>query len=632
MAYNTPDLTAQNPDYKVTNDARLVISADQTKIPFRGDSVYFDSLLITLVGSINVPFVYKQDWTILPDDIDYDAMSSMKRLDSKFDKQLIKSITIIKPYVADYRLSLEYQKLYPVLVKYALSNSTTRIEITPPLIYELINDVGVLKQQITPVDDVHSVVSKNPMLLEVDPNKERPENFIEDELHEINVPGNISVIHPIAGDFFKDSVTVKQVETNVVLKKDQDYIIVGLSHPKTNYTTNESGVYSFILFLKPYVGNMKISYHAYGGIPTLYDMRAVNENVNNLIHYITDAQILTQGTLQSAPIIQNMLDEIKKMRDDMRKLATEGSPNYSDVSNGTCLVKKITSPDTEFHWWTIAELYKVAGSNTVFLSETGSFRIQTFYTKFMFDCKVAVDLTNPVTRMQVTVQSSLHPLYYVPYEDYSELDNIIRPQFRVIWNENTKEGSGMYLQIGMRLKTVATETIVVADVSGRDSCFKLIEGKSESVYPEDDLLTLPSKNHVWDKTNKDSRQETYLIPLILGNLVWAGSEVLNRPSGAKYVSLAHFLEDEVDISRIKQIRCDLEEEGANRFPITLNVIPGSDELKGVGSFPYNGKAASIICTVRRNPVTHVIEMSINAEIAAGAASNALYLKQVLIFT
>lgn len=316
----------------------------------------------------------------------------------------------------------------------------------------------------------------------------------------------------------------------------------------------------------------------------------------------------------------------------MRRLATTGRPTYGDVSHGGCLRKRIASNDTEHHWWTIASLYKVEGSNDVFVADTMKLRIQSFYTKFSFDAIVNVNLLHPTDKLDVKILSATYPKGYIPFEDYTELQNIIRPQFRIIWNDNTVQNSGAFLQIGLRLKNVAEETLAIEDWSGPESAWKLIASPDEAVFPEDGILTLPNDTHVWDTSNPDSRSISYLAPFPDGHLIWAGSEALNRPSaGWKNLNLMHILENEIDISKIKRIRCDLEEQGTNKFPVTMDLIPGSNDLIGNTSFTYNGKPAYITGRIYRNPSTGVIEVSVNAEIVAGLTSNQLNLRQVLIF-
>ena len=627
--YLTPDLTGLNELYKVNNDQRMIITNDQI-VTFTS-AIFIDSLQIIQLGTINKVLVKNADWAI--EELDIEAMSSMKLLDSTFVKQLVKSIRIIKPYIgAEYKINCSYQKLYPVPHLMALYRNDEPLTVTPDLIQHMLELLKRHDYLLSPIKDVHSVVETNPLLLEADPHKERPENYIIDELHLVNVPENVDVIHPIGGAFFKDSLTIKHIQTGNNLVENVHYRVFGVDIEKTTITSNPSGVYRFIILLNGFVGSVKLSYHAYGGEPTISDVRALDETNNNLLAYITEAQLLTPETVSATPTIVLLRNKIEALEENMRKLAIAGRPSYGDVSHGGCLKKRIAATDTEHHWWSIASLFKVNGSDEVFVADTMKLRIQTLYTKFAFDVIINVNLLHPTDKLDVKILSATYPKGYVPFEDYTELQNLMRPQFRVIWNDNTAQQSGALLQIGFRLKTVAEETIAVEDWSGNESAWLLLPTPIEAVFPEDSILQLPNTNHIWDLLNPDSNSVSYLAPFPDGHLVWAGIEALNRPSsGWKNIQLAHILEKEIDISKIKKMRFDLEELGANRFPVTVDFIPGTEDLVGNSSFTYNGKPAYITGRVYRNPVNGNIEMSANAEIVAGLTATQLNLRQVLIF-
>lgn len=655
MSLLTPDLTGKNAACRKTNDARMVIKQDQV-IEFH-DSVFADSIEMILVANLSVSNVLVRgiDWEVRDSDIDYEAMSAMRLREPTFLATLVKSITMIRSYISDYKVSLDYQTLYPLPSSLALRDYPDKVEFTPEAWIEVLESVKRHELLLAPIHDIHADgIVKQPMMLEPDPNQQRSANNIIDEIYEINVPNKVSVIHPIHGAFFKDTLTIKSavisadggVSYGDTLIEGTDYKVYGFDSHKTSNTLNTSGVYKFILFTTPIVGNVALSYHAYGGDPTLYDIKAHNESINNLLTYILDSQLLTAETVSNAPVVINMINKLTSLEEEMRILAQQGRPNYGDATNGNTLLKVITtSSPTDMHWWTIAELYKVTGSDDVFISGAMKMNVQMLYKKLAFTAYVSVNLDNTYTdtengityqvcdALKVSCPISQVPLGYDPFVEYSGLKNLSRPQFRIIWNKNAVENSGIYLQIGMRLNDVVTETIAVEDISGNESCWKLIPSPTQAVGPEDDVVLLPSKNHTWTIENVDSKQETYLIPFVDGHIIWAGTQELNRPqSGRKDISLVHFLEDDVDISRIRRIRFDLEEVGANKFPVFMDVIPGSDDLLGSTSFYYNGKPAYMTGRIRVNPATKETELTVGVDITAGLSSNQLNLRHVVIYT
>lgn len=655
MSLLTPDLTGQNAACRKTNDARMVIKQNQV-IEFH-DSVFADSIEMILVANLNVTkyLVKGIDWEIMESDIDYEAMSAMRLREPTFLAPLVKSITMIRSYVSDYKVSMNYQTLYPLPSTLALQNYPDKVEFTPESWIEVLEAVKRHELLLAPIRDIHADgIIKQPMMLEPDPHQERLANRIVDEIYELNVPNKLSVVHPIHGPFFKDTLSIRTVKISAdggvsygdILIEGTDYKIYGFDAYKTANTPNSSGVYKYILFTTAIVGNVAISYHAYGGDPTLYDIKAHNESINNLTTYILDSQLLTAETVANAPVVINMINKLTSLEEEMRILAQQGRPNYGDATNGNTLLKVVTtSSPKEIHWWTIAELYKVAGSEEVFVSGTMKLNIQMLYKKMAFTTYVSVNLDNTFTNtesgityqvcdaLKVSCPISQVPLGYEPFSEYSGLDNLSRPQFRIIWNKNAVENSGIYLQIGMRLNDVVTESIAVEDMSGNESCWKLIPSPAEAVGPEDDIILLPSKNHTWSIDNVDSKQESYLIPFVDGHIIWAGTQELNRPqSGRKDISLIHFLEDEIDISRVRKLRFDLEEVGANKFPVFMDVIPGSEDLLGSTSFYYNGKPAYMTGRLRVNPATRETELSVGVDITAGLSSNQLNLRHVVIYT
>ena len=646
MSYFTPDKTGTNPAYKVPNMKKGVVTDGQRVELFT--PVFLDSLELTLEGTVTTPFIRDYDWTIKPEDIDTDAMGRMFGIDRTFTKTLVKSFTVLKAFVSPYILNCSYQQLYPNQISYILQSPNTDRVITPEVIDTLLVDVDNLKMATAPISDVLAEAERKPMLLPPDPNKIYPGNILPAEIWDIDTTNNKKVIFPVAGAFFRDSVKVARgrhtditnLNADEYFVENVDYIIAGPDPYGIHNTSNLSGVFCFIIFLTGYVGEVTVRYHAYGGSVTQYDVRQIAESLTNVYEYVTNAQILTANSVGGTPIMNEFRARIMALEEEVRKLSQKGQPSYGDVSHGGCLIKKITAVDSEFHWWTIAELYQVAGSQgaagEVYTADMGHFQLQTLYSRMMIDFMIAVNINkeDPLLvlpqELAVETLSSLVPQGYIPFVDDSKLEQVIRPQLRIIYNRNTIEGSGVFLQVGMKLKR-AEETIAVADLSGPESCWRLISSPSGSVTPEDDHLTLPNPDHYWDSLNPDSYQESNLIPLSQGHVVWAGQQALNRPSsGWKNIPLVHFLEPEVDIQKLKTVKLYLEESESNRFIITLDLCGTKSEMTGVNTFTYANKSASVVFKIIRHPVSNVLNMSLAAEIVAGISSNELNLRYVLV--
>ena len=637
--YTAPDWTRSDPLYRVTNHQQMIFTQDQ-KFYFRGP-VFESTIAIMNVASINTELRPQIDFEVREEDIDTRTMSDLKLKEPEFftmhaGERVVRSVTIITPFVMDYRVVAEYQRVYPVIGKVAMINDEP-FETNPDLIAWLIRQVDYLTKITNPIDNIVSPTLQNPLGLEIDLHLERPNNFIMDEEWAVDVPGGIHVIHPLGGSFYagvypNNSTRFKLINmaTNEELVENNDYKLFGQDLQKTKMTSHKPGVFNYIGFLKPFVGRVQVTYHAFGGDPTLEDIRVIMDNLTNVYAFVAASQFVTYDNLKGAPIIANIWSKLRIMEDRMLMLLN-GLPTGADVNNGATLRKRITANSTDLHWWSIAYLYKMAGSDEIVIADTLKIRLKTKYTGFMFDAVVAVNIDSPVNKMDVTTLSAIFPKGYIPFENYDEIGNIIRPQFRIIYNVNEVEHSGVILQIGLRLKTVQEDIIGVENWSGNQSCWKLVPTVNDAVSPEDFVVELPAVGHFWDTNNQDSRLESMLIPFRDGTLVWAGSKALNDANRTEFFELNHFLENDTDITRFRKIRFELAEDGDSRYAVEAPFIPGKELLKATANFNYNGKNAFINGTMTRNSSGNV-QINVDTFVEAGVSSNPLYLRHVILFT
>lgn len=629
-----PDFTMKDDCCSVSNDVRVIIKTGQ-RLNFESP-IYADTLNVVLQGTVNTIMVKNVDWTISDEDIDYDTMGQLRLAEPDFNTVVLKSVTVIKTIVADIRFALEYQRVYPLQSKLVLLHGKS-INIGPNEIYELINQVAYLTRLTKPVTT--TIGGPHVELyapLEIDRNKERPENFVLDELHDINTPADLMFIRPCRGSFFKDSLVIRQVDTGSILKEDVDYVIFGPDYPKIKQTSNKSGLFNFIMFIRPYVGKMSIDYHAFGGDVHIYDYVEIQEAIHNVVQHLQQSSFLTAENVGETAVLQEIIHTLIHLGDDMRRLIKEGRPSYGDVTSGNTLLRRIVATDSNMHWWDIATMYKVdttAGTSEVITADSFHFRITTNNLKLMFEAVVNVNLNNEFNIMVVDIVSDSSPKGYIPFVDYSKIDTIVRPQLRIVYNKNTEQNSGVVLQLGLALKNFMEETICIKDLSDEQSCWQLIpERADDDGSYRDDLLQLPNPSHIWDDTNPDSKSESTLVPFKCGHLVWAGSESLNRPSsGFIQKTLAHFLDDSINISCLRGATVELEELGGNKFSQFIPFISGTEDLMGNVSFYYNGAAAYINLRVFRDTAKQ-IKIVLDADITTGLSGNQLDLRHVFVYS
>lgn len=636
MSYLNPDLTGVSPLHTVNNDVRTIFRTPQV-VEFH-TSMFADSLEMKMVGTTSgaEPVLLKPnvDYKFLESDIDVDQMSMMKTYQPTFNKTICKSVTVYSTNALNYLINCKYQRLYPNQIRTAYYNGEP-LNFTPELLTAILQALQHLELRTSKVDDTTSITKHDARIYELDPHMENPLNKVIDEEHELNASTGKIYLHPIAGAFFEESLVVKHPATNSTLVNGQDYRIFSLDIHKTTLTSRRRAVYNFVIFLIPINGVVTIDYHAFGGDPTIENIRDLKIQFQNIVSFLNEAAFITDNTLGNTKVITSLAARIAELEDNMRRLLKEGCPRYGDATNGAVVLKKLhAAGDNELHWWNIAKLYRVDGATDIISADRMRLRMETLYTKFMFDVIISVNLNNPSgNRFDVVVESDIYPKGYIPFVDYSGVDTLIRPQFRAIWNTNSSQQSGVIIQFGMELKSVATETLVIVDNSGTECCFILDPEVDTILLPNDNIVQLPNPNHIWDLSNENSVCESTLIPFTEGHLVWAGSKALNRPDGEfKHFMLTdHFLDDLTDYTRIKKVRLEMAEVGTPyQFPVDIEFIPGRPMLVGFNTFHYNKAPAAINMRIYRD-ADGKIQFDLDSTVEAGLESNQLDLRGVVIY-
>lgn len=569
MSYYTPDLTGSLPTYATANDIYTVFIPQQ-RICF-DKPIFLTSLQVIRIGTVNTPMVQGVDWITTPaEDTDYTAMSRIMNGDPSFSQILIKSIEIISTAPQPYRIACSYQQLYPVPSSIAMSQ-IGMIELTPDLIINILQRLSVVETDIAGIPNVTAQSTITPKLLALDVNGTLSANIIT-EAQTVNVFQGQNVIRPTCGAFFANSVQITL--SGSLLVPNVDYLVFGFDASMTRTTTNTSGVYNFILVLRSYTGSLSLTYHAYGGAVTLYDMNAVYQQLINVNQFLTSAQFLTGATLGTNLVVQSLLSRITTLETTMRNLINQGSPNYSDsTGNGTSGLWKLQSNDTNLHWWTVASLYTVAGSSQVITADRMHLRLQLQNAHLSADVFINVDTTLP-NPFQIDAISVNQNLGYVPFTSYGTSPVCI-PEFRIIYNTTLASPSGILLQIGLALPTLI-ETLSIQDLSGTESCWILMPPSGIiNVLPMDGMVTLPNIAYVWDAVGSSSVQYSHMMPNDTGYLVWGGSVLLSTMNAVSPNMLNALLLPTFQISDIAKLRLEFTTTGTSPSLITLDIPVGS---------------------------------------------------------
>jgi hypothetical protein len=626
--YYDPDLTAEDINYLSDNN-HFVLHFPNQKIEF-DIPVYSDTIHIGTIDEFNTPLIKDIDWEIQPDDIDHTIISKLKAYDKDFDKTLVKSITITKTLVSEIYVNISYQQLYPVNVKQSMFYGN-RLEFNPDLLASMITDINYLKHITKNVESSLAITYKSPKLFPLDTDKNILSNRVVGEIHTVNTIEGRKYIKPLGGSFYNgEGFNIRMVNNPDPLVYGKDYVFLGFNLNKTRTTSSIDAVYDYVVMSRDYVGDIEIDYHAFGGDPSVEDVRTIDDKLNDVIEFLKSSSFLTSDTLSSSSLIQNILDKITSLENQMRIL-NQNKPSYGDVTSGASAVHKLVANDNEIHWYDIATLYTVDGSPDPIINDRMFLRISTHYTKFMFDIMVNVNLHNPTEPMTLNVVSENYPKGYVPLEGY-DIDTIIRPRMRVIWNENPDSNSGAILQFGFELNNLTEERIGIQDMSGKESSWKLLPSSGEIVEPQDDFVILPNTEHIYSTDNPDSRSYESLIPFKGGYLIYAGAFPLNRPHGGfKEIFVDHYLSDNTDIRTIHKCRLELSTDNG-LFPLDISFIPGNENKTGTVDFLYNGEDASIVCELFRDTDDNTIKLRLLTNVDPNTEAGILNVRHILIYS
>lgn len=482
MSIFEPDLSGLNWDYYVSTYQRTVFQYAQ-KLLFEVPIFQNERLeVVRLSGGI---LQYGVDYIVYDDDKNIDAMSVCKNIDPAFDKVLLKSITILINPTTPFRVQVKFNQLFADSINYAQINQAQEIEVTPVLIANMVEQITYLQQMFIDKSGEYSTQSAVVKLaLNEYPNGDNPENLIIDEPHDIDTLNNKCLIRPIYGAFFRDSVSLKNSLSGQELVGNVDYKIIDLDISRTKATANTSGVYRLIKVIKESVGEVKVSYRAYGGEADVASLRRIQDRMHVVEEYLGNTSYITPSTLPADPTIISVRNKLQEIEGTMRLLLQNGLPSYGDVSSGNAVVKKLTAQDTNLHWWTIGTLYRVDGSVDNILSDVFKFRLKSVMTQLMFECSVAVNVNGSThDRISVVCNNSNIPA-----------DTLLRyaPKMRILEVSAGGVYSGVVLQLGMKLGTILQETIDIEDMSGRESCWKLVPFSNDSTPPEDTGVLMPN--------------------------------------------------------------------------------------------------------------------------------------------
>ena len=549
--------------YYTTVYNRVIFKSPQ-KLKFDKPVFHNDMLeVIDISGGVPTNLIEGTDWIVMPDDQHDDAIAYVKSIDSAFNGVLLKSITIIKPYNSDYKVQLKFNQLYSDNIDYARINQYQELEVTPTLIGNMLEQVHYLQQMVLNSSDVYSAQSSEVKVLDEVPTGDDDTNLIVDEAHDINTIDGIAYIRTIYGAFFKDSVVIKNGNSGDALELGTHYEILEADLAKTNNTNNPSGVFMTIKITFDFVGEILVSYRAYGGATDVISVRKLHDRVLGVENFLSGNSFVTPHTLSADPAMMSINDKIQHLEGMMRLLLQNGLPSYGDVSTGTAVLKKLISPDAMLHWWSIATLYRVDGSSSDITADVFKFRIKSLHSGIMFECSVAVNVNdNSDSRISVTCDNDNIPANTL---------ETITPKLRILEVKSGGQYSGVVLQLGMRLGVgILQETIDIEDMSGKESCWKVVPFTADSVNPEDTAVLMPDELTTYSYDTPNHLVDEAMIPFKSGlNILKVNSNIPLTLNALNDINVV----DNTDLDSMVQEVGDIDMSGVTGFKnsITVNI-------------------------------------------------------------
>ncbi len=587
------DLSGTLAGYK-KEDLRFVIFENDQRIEF-GEPVFINSIVVTKsVGTGWVPVTQgaADGWTFVDGiDTDSSAKSDAMLKDKTFNGVLVKSIVvkIFNSTNTKATVSVSYQRLRKDLNE-SFTYDGNGPEYSPALMAKVLERIEYLSSKSNTVTDMFGSSLEDHTLLEQDLTGTNVVNLIQQERHTINVPGGRMFISPDRGSFYKHDVVVQgftpiattitstnkvsfygklfiytedtynaalntttSKEKRVVIRRSNvdnyvgfsgtiagdvvtwvegvDYKIIGVNLAKTKVSSHTSGVYEHIQVLKAYVGDVFITYRAFGGSVSTQDVLDMHKNLKNLVSVIKGSGLLTDKSVYTHPIVREMIDRLNAME--------EFHHHYAQIEH------IISVRDNAFHWYNIAFIYdnRWDGLEDA-LNDLGSFRIESMARNWAYEFNIITDLESDTGRqLRVKTLACSDTNIVNNFKNYAILDNHDNVYLRLCWVGDGKT-SGVVLQYGMKfdkfalpINGVETETLIVTNKSGRASRWRLYSNPLEMDYPaddnfstpvyhenaNDDNFTMPNGYTRWQSSNVDCSWKCRPLEPEDGMIYWAGN-------------------------------------------------------------------------------------------------------------
>ena len=440
----------------------------------------------------------------------------------------------------EYEIAVEYNGLE--IECDAIERDGLGPEYSPGLMRSIINKVEELYYVRNSITNVSATSISQMHCLEEDLTGSKPANFIQGEVHTVDVPNNLFVIRPQCGSFYNTS-TLKlesvSAGTTTVLVKDTDYVVTGINKEKTAISFPDVGVYEYIVLKKEFVGTILVTYQAFGGEVTQFDINALKDIIQSVYQLVSSKDIVTTANLSSTSVIKELIYRQQLLEHTIGHFQSQRFIYTSGV-----LDKWVNIAFVDRNPWT--------ADAPVPTSCIGEFRVKIAEMDLFMDVKISYDV-NATDGFSVSVYHADVPTFANNGFDY--FVKRLLPKFRLIWCENGyTEGDtahpntdrGIMLQMSLTSMSTNTFTVIVDDMTGAKSPWDLvdtlgrerpsIDDQSVEYYTNDavtygDYIENPStgiKTYRFDWKSATDKQSS-IVPLYpKGYTIFVGSIPIDR--------------------------------------------------------------------------------------------------------
>lgn len=292
------------------------------------------------------------------------------------------------------------------------------------------------------------------------------------------------------------------------LKYGTEYVVDSVDIPRTARASTSDAVYQNIRFITPIIGEVLISYQAFGGFVATDDIRSLQQEIYNTRTILTKSGILTADTLPTQPFLLSMYNRLTKMEEFHR--------HFGQVEH------RVSIDSAGFHWLNIAQIYDIAWGKPVSIyRDTGTFRIQSALRRWSYEFTVDLDMSKPDAN-KITIRTlGTNQDATCDYKDFTRVLFQDQIAARLCWIGKGRD-SGLVLQIGIdfsryhdtSLRTegtessvsnlspneaisasrVQTDTILVTNKSGTASMWTLYMDPDQINFPSNGIVTVYNHN------------------------------------------------------------------------------------------------------------------------------------------